>query len=233
MNFKGKTGGALPQLISIKGTPKGLVFNFNTKDGEFKDICAQLEEKLLEGGDFFNGATYFLNPQSPFSEGEIRIITEIMHANSLIKGRVEEKKQKTKDPSPSIHPNEDSFICYAQNGDTVLLTRSLRSGQQAAVKGNAVLIGDINIGAELKASGHIIVMGSCRGIVHAGAEGDRNAFIIAYKLIAPQLRIADTSALIAPAPKGFNLPVQKATLEGNTIIVKDYEQAKLKNIAGA
>lgn len=215
-------------LISIKGLPQGLVFYFNTKAGEFKDLCAALEEKLLEQGNFFAGAIYFLRPESPFSPGEERIIHEIMSAYRLEKGSEEASKPApdSEIPGASAEYNEGHCFYHAQKGDSVMLMRSLRSGQQVAVKGNAVLLGDVNSGAELKASGHIIVMGNCRGILHAGAEGDREAFIVAYRLQAHQIRIADTAALIAPPPKGRAPQVQKAALEGDTIVVRDYPAFK-------
>ena len=45
--------------------------------------------------------------------------------------------------------------------------------------------------AEVVADGSVIVWGRVRGMIHAGAKGDRNAFICALDLSATQLRIAD------------------------------------------
>lgn len=74
--------------------------------------------------------------------------------------------------------------------ETALICRHIRSGQKKFVQGNVVILGDINPGAEVVAGGNILVMGSLRGLAHAGVFGDENAVITAYRLNPTQLRIA-------------------------------------------
>jgi septum site-determining protein MinC len=66
---------------------------------------------------------------------------------------------------------------------------TLRGGQSLQQLGNIVVIGDVNPGAELVASGDILVFGALRGTAHAGAQGDRKARVFALELSATQLRI--------------------------------------------
>lgn len=73
---------------------------------------------------------------------------------------------------------------------TYLVCRTVRSGQRLKYPGNAVVMGDVHPGGEVVASGHVIVMGTLKGIVHAGAEGDENAVVLAFRLQPIQLRIA-------------------------------------------
>jgi septum site-determining protein MinC len=75
--------------------------------------------------------------------------------------------------------------------NTILIRRTLRSGQNFYYQGNVVVIGDINPGAELVAKGDIVVMGQMRGMVHAGSEGDESATVMAFRLQPTQLRIAN------------------------------------------
>jgi septum site-determining protein MinC len=66
-----------------------------------------------------------------------------------------------------------------------------------------LLLGDLNAGARLSATGDILVWGRLRGIAHAGCHGDRQARIVALQLRPLQLRIADAVARgpeEAPAP---------------------------------
>lgn len=77
-----------------------------------------------------------------------------------------------------------------EEGNTLLIKRTLRSGQKINFDGNVVIVGDVNPGAEVVAAGHVIVMGQLRGVVHAGAAGDENAVVMALKLLPTQLRIA-------------------------------------------
>lgn len=75
--------------------------------------------------------------------------------------------------------------------NTVLVQRTLRSGQTIRYNGNVVVLGDVNPGAEISAAGNVIVMGALRGVVHAGAGGDENAVVLAFRLQPTQLRISD------------------------------------------
>ncbi|SHE53051.1 septum site-determining protein MinC [Desulforamulus putei] len=91
-------------------------------------------------------------------------------------------------PSPGSFPVELEGLV---DENTVLVQRTLRSGQSIYHDGNVVILGDVNPGAEVVASGNIIVMGSLRGVVHAGAKGDTNAIILAFRLRPTQLRIGN------------------------------------------
>jgi septum site-determining protein MinC len=51
-------------------------------------------------------------------------------------------------------------------------------------------MGDVHPGGEIVASGHVIVMGTLKGVVHAGAEGNEKAVVMAFRLQPTQLRIA-------------------------------------------
>ncbi|MEM1368722.1 MAG: septum site-determining protein MinC [Cyanobacteria bacterium P01_H01_bin.15] len=74
---------------------------------------------------------------------------------------------------------------------------TLRSGKEIAHPGNVILIGDLNPGGAIIAAGDILVWGFLRGVVHAGAWGDRARRIMALKMLPTQLRIAD---IVARAP---------------------------------
>ncbi len=75
--------------------------------------------------------------------------------------------------------------------NTILVQRTLRSGQSICHDGSVVVLGDVNPGAEVSATGNIIVMGALRGVVHAGAGGDEDAVVLAFRLQPTQLRIAN------------------------------------------
>lgn len=77
-----------------------------------------------------------------------------------------------------------------EDENTVLIKRTLRSGQKFNYDGNVVVLGDVNPGAEVSAGGNVIVLGQLRGVVHAGAQGDEGAVVVAFRLLPTQLRIA-------------------------------------------
>jgi septum formation inhibitor MinC len=105
---------------------------------------------------------------------------------------------------------------HAPAGVSTLYHRgTLRGGQALHNMGNIVLIGDVNPGAELIASGDIVVVGALRGTAHAGAQGDRAARIIALNFAPTQLRIAAVMGADAHVVHG----PQQATVEGDRILV--------------
>ena len=67
---------------------------------------------------------------------------------------------------------------------------TVRSGQTLEFPGNLVILGDVNAGAYIIASGDIIVAGRLYGVVHAGAEGEERAVVIGANFRPSQLRIA-------------------------------------------
>ncbi len=73
---------------------------------------------------------------------------------------------------------------------TLLVRRTLRSGQKLHYDGNVVVMGDVNPGAEVACTGDIIVLGSLRGVAHAGIADRVDAMVFAFRLEPTQLRIA-------------------------------------------
>jgi septum site-determining protein MinC len=72
---------------------------------------------------------------------------------------------------------------------------TLRGGQALHHAGNIIVVGDVNPGTELVATGDIVVFGRLLGVAHAGAQGDDAAKVYALQLQATQLRIATCIAL--------------------------------------
>ena len=93
-------------------------------------------------------------------------------------------------------PREEAPVSVFHSG-------TLRSGQKLSSDGHLIVQGDVNPGAELKAAGNIVVLGTLKGIVHAGATGDRSASVSALVLSPTQIRIAD---VITRAPDEQAIP---------------------------
>lgn len=89
---------------------------------------------------------------------------------------------------------------------TLYIKRTLRSGQKAVYPGHIVLWGDLNPGAELEADGDVVVLGTVRGRIHAGAGGNAAASIWCQALHPTLLRIADAMWSGDAAEAGVKLP---------------------------
>jgi septum site-determining protein MinC len=95
---------------------------------------------------------------------------------------------------------------------------TLRGGQALQQVGNIVVVGDVNPGAELIASGDIVVFGSLRGTAHAGAQGDPKARVIALELTPTQLRIATYIAAGGDPARREREP-EEAFIDGDRIAI--------------
>jgi septum site-determining protein MinC len=106
------------------------------------------------------------------------------------------------DPRPAEPPKP---LAIVEAGPATLYhVGTLRGGQSLQQIGNIAIVGDVNPGAELLATGDILVFGALRGVAHAGAQGDANARIYALDLSATQLRIA--SCIAADAGERGTVP---------------------------
>ncbi|MBQ3180083.1 MAG: septum site-determining protein MinC [Firmicutes bacterium] len=113
------------------------------------------------------------------------------------------------------------------SSDTALLHRTLRSGQTVRFGGNIVVLGDVNPGAEIIADGHVVVMGALRGMVHAGAGGNKRATVTALSLLPTQIRIA---SYITRPPDGVLSPdvyqPETAFLRDGEVVIEKYVISK-------
>jgi septum site-determining protein MinC len=92
-----------------------------------------------------------------------------------------------REQEPATSTGHDSAALAIHQG-------TLRSGDHQQAAGSLLVLGDVNPGAQVSATGHVMVWGKLRGIAHAGRFGDRTAQIVALHLHPLQLRIADQVA---------------------------------------
>jgi septum formation inhibitor MinC len=102
---------------------------------------------------------------------------------------------------------------------------TVRGGQSLQQLGNIVVAGDVNPGAELVASGDILVFGALRGTAHAGAQGDAGARVTALELAATQLRIA--TFIAADDGKRKRHGPEIAFVQGERIAIAPYAKSGL------
>ena len=113
----------------------------------------------------------------------------------------------------------------------LVVEKTLRSGRSVRFAGDIMIFGDVNAGAEVEAGGNIVVMGSLRGLAHAGVEmgpqspADERALILAFDLRPTQLRIGRRIAMLGDrperSPRGAHHP-EVASVHDGEIRVEDY-----------
>jgi len=196
----------ITSLVQIKGIRDGLLATF--ADAAWENQCLALLAQIDERPAFFQGARLVLDVGS-----------QILKVNDLVdlRDRLSERNMTlwavigespiTEHTSQLLglatriskpRPEEQKHDVITD--DTALfINKTLRSGKRVEFPGHVVVMGDVNAGAEIIADGNVIVWGRVRGMIHAGAKGDRSATICALDLSATQLRIAnEVSAMLKP-----------------------------------
>jgi len=164
--------------VTIKGIRDGLVFIVSDQCS-FEEIVADLEEKmngshqqLLVGPIIRVTIQTGSRKLTPEEEAIIRDKLS-SHGNLIIQEfqSTEQQPKKAEPPKPHLYHG------------------TVRSGQILEHDGDIVIIGDINPGGLVSATGDIYVMGTLRGTAHAGCRGNERAIIAAVYFQPTQLRI--------------------------------------------
>ncbi len=196
------------EFVSIKGTREGLVIFFDP-DREFEEIKKNLKQKIEAARGFFRGAKFTLHQESRSLSYQQRAELEnICQQYGLV-------------PSANIRW---PISLTAKNGAgerARLVFATLRSGQQIKTSGNLVLVGDVHPGARIVSKGDIVVMGRCRGDVHAGEPDNEKAVVVALGLYPNRLTIAGVEGRTPLDAFSSDLP-RMALLENGNLIVRPY-----------
>ncbi|WP_047984038.1 septum site-determining protein MinC [Ornithinibacillus californiensis] len=171
------------QYVTIKGTRDGLTLFIDDRCS-FEDACRELQEKLSVN-------------QAKKDEQEVPVTVKLGNRylyddqKENLERIITEKKQFAVQSFETNVILRDEALAMLEDTEIKVFNRIVRSGQVLEVKGDLLLIGDVNPGGKIVSTGNIYVMGSLHGIAHAGADGDHNAVIAASYMNPSQLRIAD------------------------------------------
>lgn len=202
-------------LVQIKGIKDGLLITLG--EGEWPEIQKALIEHIRERAGFFQGAKIALDVGNQILHAaEMGNLRDQLSENGISLWAVLSNSPLTEKTAQMLglatrltKPNPERVIKPAQpavDGENALfIHRTLRSGVKVEYQGHVVVMGDINPGAEVIASGSILVWGRLRGVVHAGAEGNETAVVCALDLTPMQLRIAKFVS-VPPKRKGKPQP---------------------------
>ncbi len=199
-------------MVSIKGKTLQVLVVEIDKDN-FEDIRRELEEQLSKS--FFSktaGFPFVVSPKGQISSHTLEQVINYLQNKGLKPLLVSSKD--TSPPKVNIQQTEET-------SRVKVITKNLRSGQLVEFNGDVLIIGDVNPGAEVRASGNIIVMGALRGTAWAGYLGDTNSVIVALKMQPQQLRIANIFAAPDEEEKDKETDYPEvAKVENNEIVIE-------------
>lgn len=171
------------QLITIKGTRDGLTL-FIDDSCSFEDAFIELNEKLIENHS---------QKEEPIVSVTVKLGNRYLNPEQTerLQGLINQDSHfHVQAFESNVIPKEEALL-LKEESEVKAINRIIRSGQVMEVSGDLLLIGDVNPGGKVVSTGNIYVMGSLRGIAHAGLNGDQNAIIAASYMKPSQLRIAD------------------------------------------
>ncbi|MNO53297.1 Septum site-determining protein MinC [compost metagenome] len=166
--------------VRIKGIKDGLIFLLDDKC-PFEDLLSELRYKLEHSHqNILTGPIVHVDIKlgnRPVTEEDKEAVLEILKGQGNLLIRSIEAL-----PVPGSEDNDDALF---------LMSGILRSGQVLHHDGNLLYLGDVNPGGTITCSGDIYILGSLRGMAHAGVDGNEEAIIAASLMSPTQLRIAD------------------------------------------
>ncbi|MFO7743293.1 MAG: septum site-determining protein MinC [Anaerolineae bacterium] len=216
------------ERIIIKGIRQGLLVTL--REGEWSGLMSALQAHLGENPDFFRGGRMAIDVsdrelmQAQIEEVRSMVARHQVELWALLSEDATTQSEArraglvtelpwTRGPQ---HPSEEA---KEPPGRSVVVRRTLRSGQSLRHPGHVVVIGDVNPGAEVVAGGSIVVWGRLRGLVHAGALGDEEAVICALELAPTQLRIAGHISRSPEERPSKPLPEKASICDGSIVAV--------------
>jgi septum site-determining protein MinC len=227
--------------IAIKGTRNGLLLTLEPET-PFSELLTALSHRLSEAPSFFRGASLALDTRRRDLRTSERTQLEELLANYQMSVTSLEQTLKAKQQEPvsvasdippevaltsaiTVEPQSDQAPGQVErldprdSDDTLLVRRTIRSGQAIQHASNIVILGDVNPGAEIIAGGDVIVWGALRGMVHAGYPNNESAMVCSLSLAPVQLRIAH---LLSRPPDGYQIQARPeyATIKSGQIVVE-------------
>ncbi|OLO40542.1 septum site-determining protein MinC [Alkalihalophilus pseudofirmus] len=170
--------------VTIKGTKDGLTFLLDDNCC-FENVMEELKEKLsskhYEKSDGPAVKVHVVTGNRYLTEDQENTLRQLVcHEKNLVIDKLE-TNVITKEEAERI----------AEEKQMVMVSKIVRSGQVFKVNGDLLLIGDVNPGGTVIATGNIFVMGALRGMAQAGSEGDETAVIAAAVMAPSQLKISE------------------------------------------
>lgn len=163
-----------------------IVLNVNII-AEIQEIIEELEAKLPKLKEFYKSSNIPMRVTGKlFTESEIDLIRKIIQASINVEVKFDDVSDLL-----GLHAIKKTFQTNTEISETKFIQNSIRSGQKEEYQGSLVICGDVNAGGEVIAGGNVMVIGSLRGVAHAGANGNMLAIISANSIDVTQIRIGN------------------------------------------
>lgn len=172
--------------IKISQTTDEIILNVNVI-AEIQEVIEELQTKIPKLRDFYQSAKIPIRVTGRlFTETEIDMVKKVINDEIDVEVKFDDVSDLL-----GLHAIKKTFETKTEISETKYIQNCIRSGQKEEYSGSLVIFGDVNAGAEIIAGGNIAVLGTLRGVAHAGANGNTMAVISANSIDVTQVRIAN------------------------------------------
>ena len=182
-------------MIKLKGMSDSVLRCLISEELRDSDISSCFDNLIKDGSQVLSGARVVMDfgARALSCEMVCRILEEFVWPSGMkvIAWITYDAASQELLKSAGLPVTEPTLtpIAQSQPCKTLFLNRSLRSGQRVEHHGDVIISGHINDGAEVIATGNVVVLGRLHGLIHAGVEGDEDTSVIANSMEALQVRI--------------------------------------------
>ena len=190
----------LENIVIFKGERDGINVILD-KEASFTDIKTIFIQKLQDAKDFFSGAKVNVRFKGRIlKKHQQDELLELISGQNILNISFIHEFETHKDDIIKASANWFATENSIDTSMTKYHIGILRSGQCIDYPGSIVVVGDVNPGAQVMAGGNVIVLGSLKGIVHAGKNPDAyKPFVMALGMYPVQIGIGN---MIARSPDG-------------------------------
>lgn len=204
----------MAQYITINLKKDVIVMKISDKASE-EDTLKSLKKKLPELKKLYQ------KEKTPiFVTGKILRNKELREIQELIQKTIDVEVEFDTPKALGLHGIKRTYNQDVGISEAKIHRGSLRSGQRLEFEGTLIILGDVNDGAEAIAGENVIVVGTLRGLAHAGAKGNKQAIIAANKIESPQIRISNIIKEMERNDDDYNVALTYASVEDDRIIVE-------------
>lgn len=218
--------------VVIKGNKDGMIVHLD-ENIEFEELKELICEKFRSASKFFDKANIAISFEGRelTAEEEHEILDIISDESELNVVCVIDNDSMRQEFFRKI---VDSKLEEKNTHTGQFYKGTLRSGQVLESESSIVILGDVNPGGKIIAKGNVIVLGSLKGNVFAGASGNQNAFVVAIEMDPMQIRIGDVIARCSDGTltKGKSKVMESkiAYVEDGNIYIEKLEKQVLSDI---
>ena len=188
------------QTVVIKSNKYGITL-FLDKQEAFPDLLKSIAEKFRASSKFFRNAQMALAFEGRvLSQEEQMEVIQVIQENSGLEILcvLEQDALKESYMKQALEAKQQE----RSSTDGRFYKGTLRSGQVLESETSIIILGDVNPGATVVSKGNVVVLGTLKGTIHAGAAGNAHAFVAALNMSPMQIRIADSIARCADGAAG-------------------------------